>query len=174
MASTACPGTVLVFSIINSSNFIHFTCLRVVSRDFLKTRFTKCAQNSIILFKLACTTTVQYRMVYFVPFHSFWPFNSKLGSIYSFQLSGGLAPWQCCFPHEFHVCAGEYCSPYVSQSHSNVSVIPDKNCNILATQMFVITLELVLIDWNWIPLIQLNYWCLRVDNSTWTSLLRCL
>ena len=29
------PGTVLVFSIINSSNFIHFTCLRVVSRDFL-------------------------------------------------------------------------------------------------------------------------------------------
>ena len=42
VATTASPGTVLVFSIINSRNFIHFTCLRVVSRDFLKTRFTKC------------------------------------------------------------------------------------------------------------------------------------
>ena len=121
--------------------FIHFTCLRVVSRDFLKTRFTKCAQIWFILIISACTTTVQYRMVYFVPFHSFWPFNSKLGSTYSFQLSGGLAPWQCCY---------------------------------VLLLWFVITLELVLIDWNWIPLIQLNYWCLRVDNSTWTSLLRCL
>ena len=31
-ASTTSPGTVLVFSI---SNFIHFTCLHVVYRDFL-------------------------------------------------------------------------------------------------------------------------------------------
>ena len=121
--------------------FIHFTCLHVVSRDFLKTRFTKCAQIWFILIISACTTTVQYRMVYFVPFYSFWPFNSKLGSIYSFQLSGGLAPWQCCY---------------------------------VLLRLFAITLELVLIDWNRIPLIQLNYWCLKDDNFTWTSLLRCL
>ena len=30
--STASAGTVLVFSINNASNFIHFTCLRVVCR----------------------------------------------------------------------------------------------------------------------------------------------
>ena len=58
-------GTVLVFSIINSSNFIHFTCLRVVSRDFLKTKFTKCAQIQLISIISTCATTVQYRMVYF-------------------------------------------------------------------------------------------------------------
>ena len=141
MASTASPGTVLVFSIINSSSFIHFTCLRVVYRDFLWLRFTKCAQTPFILLKLACTTTVQYRMVYFVSFQSFWPFNSKLGSIYSFQLSGGLAPWQCCF----------LCVKYIAT-----------NC------------ELVLIEWNWIPLIQLNYWCVKTDNTTRTRLLWCL
>ena len=28
---------------VSTSNFTHFICLRVVSRDFLKTRFTKCA-----------------------------------------------------------------------------------------------------------------------------------
>ena len=95
--STTSPGTVLVFSIIITSNFIHFTCLRVVYRDFLWLRFTKCAQIWFISIISACTTTIQYRMVYFVQFHSFWPFNSKLGSICSFQLSGGLASWQCCF-----------------------------------------------------------------------------
>ena len=82
---------------VSTSNFIHFNCLHVVYRDFLWLRFTKCAQTWIILFKSACTSTVRYRMVYFVSFQSFWPFNSKLGSIYSFQLSGGLAPWQCCY-----------------------------------------------------------------------------
>ena len=84
---------------VSTSNFIHFTCLRVVSRDFLKTRFTKCAQIWFISIISACKATVQYRMVYFSyflcnlnNFHYFRPFNSKLGSIYSFQLSGGLAP----------------------------------------------------------------------------------
>ena len=158
MASTAYPGTVLVFSIINSSNFIHFTCLRVVSRDFLKTRFTKCAQIQLISIISTCATTVQYRMVYFVSFHSFWPVNSKLGSICSFQLSGGLAPWQCCFKR---VCY--HCLTDMNIAWKNY---PPRCC----TSVY----ELVLIEWNWIPLIQLNYWCVRVDNTTRTRLLRCL
>ena len=62
------PGTVLVFIFINPSNFIHFTCLCVVYRDFLWLRFTKCTQTKFISFNSTCTTTVQYRMVYFVSF----------------------------------------------------------------------------------------------------------
>ena len=48
MASTACPGTVYGFPVIIPVNFISFTCLHVVSRDFLKTRFTKCTQIQFI------------------------------------------------------------------------------------------------------------------------------
>ena len=77
MELNLCPGQVNMqlcgfhcipgysISVINASNFIHFTCLRVVYRDFLRLRFTKCAQIWFISFISACTTTVQYRMVYF-------------------------------------------------------------------------------------------------------------
>ena len=50
---------------VSTSNFIYFTCLRVVYRESLWLRFTKCAQTWIMLFKLACTSTVQYRMCIF-------------------------------------------------------------------------------------------------------------
>ena len=56
------PGYSISVSI---SNFIHFTCLHVVFRYFLKTRFTKYAQIWFISFISTCTTTVQYRMVFF-------------------------------------------------------------------------------------------------------------
>ena len=48
VASTVCLGTVFAFLVIIPVNFINFTCLHVVSREFLKTRFTKCAQMQFI------------------------------------------------------------------------------------------------------------------------------
>ena len=63
VASTACPGTVFELLVIIPVNFISFTCLHVVSGDFLKTRFTKCAQIQFISIISASTSTVQYRMV---------------------------------------------------------------------------------------------------------------
>ena len=65
------PRYSIVFLISFPVIFISFTCLHVVSRDFLKIRFTKYAQIWFILVISACTSTVQYRMVYFSYFIHF-------------------------------------------------------------------------------------------------------
>ena len=61
--STACPGTVFALLFIIPVNFISFTCLHVVSRDFPEIRSTKCAQIQFISIISASTPPVQYRMV---------------------------------------------------------------------------------------------------------------
>ena len=52
------PGYSIVFLISFPVIFISFSYLRVVSRDFLKSRLTKCPQSWFILVISACTSTI--------------------------------------------------------------------------------------------------------------------
>ena len=58
--------------------FLLFYLLAYSLQEFLKTRFTKCAQIRFILVISACTPTIQYRMVHFSYFCSFQSFPPTL------------------------------------------------------------------------------------------------
>ena len=86
MASTTCLGKVFALFVIIPVNFISFTSLRVVSRDFLKTRSTKYAQTQFF-----CKCSVQNGeiclfLTFLTDFNEFRQVDLRMGSIYYFSV----------------------------------------------------------------------------------------